>query len=340
MSIIKDLLLDFLEAEDSFSSGSVTKKEKYYPDITYGIGICLYFLFFIVTIVNYIYKRKKARKKLPSMATRFFICLPLFMISRIVFFIIKIVLDQQSKNGNKDYALDSFNGVLNRVTMCIFIFVFNTLLFYWIDTIHTTVNAAFAQEAFGGSTNISFVTPASQIATYVVTAVVVIIILVLSIIYEAMDYGLETSNSEYTSAVANDVHAAGNIIISIMFLIFGLCFFFYGTKLNCRIVKQSDKKVEGLWKTELFSIGLCVCFILRFIFFSYVDFYHARIQDDLFVVLNYFLVELIPVVLILWSINGKMFNSNDDKEKLRVFIDPLLAEEEEDESRETEFVEV
>jgi len=334
---LNDLFFDFLEADGSSSSSVKRKSSDNFPYTTYGVGIALYFIVFIGIIINYIYKRKKARKKLPSMATRFFICLPLAMISRIVFFVLKIVLNLQAKEGNMDYDLDAFNSVLNRFTMCIFIFVFNTLLFYWIDTIYTTVNAAFAQEAFGGSTNVSFVTSAGQIATYIVTFFIVIVILVLDIVYEVIEIDIKHSNSEYTSSVANQIHTADNMIISIAFLIFGLCFFYFGTKLNCRIGKQDKGGLKGLWKTELFSIGLCICFIIRFVFFSYNIFTGKEIDDNVFIFFTYYVPEIIPTLLILWSINTKMFRESKTVETSMnptdSFIDPLLEEEREDELR-------
>ena len=65
------------------SSSSASHSAKKEDDVTVMrvIGIVLYGSLFIATLADYIYKRMKARRKLPTMVTTFYVGLPLFMLS-------------------------------------------------------------------------------------------------------------------------------------------------------------------------------------------------------------------------------------------------------------------
>ena len=72
-------------------------------------------------------------------------------------------------------ALDVADKIINRVCLCVFLFVFNALLFYWVDTVHTTVNVAFAKEAFKGTLDYEFMTMRGRILFWVATVVVILL---------------------------------------------------------------------------------------------------------------------------------------------------------------------
>jgi len=322
--------LDDFDFLDGVSS-SHPSHEKSEPTVTRGIGVAMYVLLFIATVGNFIYKLRKSSKPMPVMTKTFYICLPIFMLLRVIWLIIELVLEHKDNS-----SLDMFNSVLNRVCMCLFLFVFNSLLFYWIDTVHTTVNSAFAKKAFAGSMEFGFITPLGRILFYVATGLVIALIMALVIARAILKDELNSSDSDYSDKkdTVEHLREANNLIISIMFLIFGACFLFYGTKLNCRIGRSGNNKLADLWKTELFSIGLCLCFLLRFFFFSYTIFGGHKIDDNVFIIVTYYIPEIIPSLLILWSVNTKMFDDSDEPEEdAEEFVDPLLAEEEDDESR-------
>jgi len=328
MTFFDDLLLDFTEGDGSSSHHHHDDKDE--PTITRIIGVVMYVLLLFATAGNYIYKLVKVKKPLSTMAKTFYICFPIFMLLRVVWLIIELVLEHKDDSG-----LDMFNSVLNRICMCLFLFVFNSLLFYWIDTVHTTVNSAFAKKAFAGSMEFGFVTPLGRILFYVATGAVITLIMALVIARAILKDELDSSDDDYSDKkeTVEQLREANNLIISAMFLVFGACFLFYGTKLNCRIGKSGNNKLADLWKTELFSVGLCICFLLRFFFFSFTIFGGHRIDDNVFIVVTYYIPEIIPALLILWSVNTKMFNDSDEPEEdAEEFVDPLLAEEEEDES--------
>jgi len=219
-------------------------------------------------------------------------------------------------------------------------FVFISLLFYWIDTVHTTVNTAYAKKAFGGGMEFGFLTPLGRLVFYLATGLVILLILVLMVARAIMKGELDSSDDDYSDKkhTVEALREANNMIISVMFLILGGCFLFYGTKLNCRIGKVSGSSIKDLWKIEAFSIGLCVCFFLRFFFFSFAIVNSGKtIEEDVFIIFTYYVPEIIPALLILCSVNAKMFNDTtsdgpDTADDAESFVDPLLAEEEEDES--------
>ena len=76
-------------------------------------------------------------------------------------------------------SADDFNKIWNRVCFCVFLFVFNSLLFYWIDTIHTTINVAFAKQALSGSLDFGFITPLGRKLFYLATVLVSILVVCL-----------------------------------------------------------------------------------------------------------------------------------------------------------------
>jgi len=244
-----------------------------------------------------------------------------------------VIIESQDPHGGLSY----FNKVWNRVCFCIYLFVFNALLFYWIDTIHTTVNAAFAKEALSGSLDFGFITPRGRMMFYLATGVVILLVLGLAIIRVAIKSALSSGDSDYSEMkdhVTNLEHA-NNLIVSVMFLVYGIFFVVYGTKLNIRVCKTStDNKPHGVWLHELFSIGLLLCFVLRCIMFSYNILTGCEIEGDLFEILTYYVPELFSALLVLVSVNSSMFRDSErdySADVDDVFVDPLLKEEEENE---------
>ena len=70
---------------------------------------------------------------------------------------------------------DAVAKILNRLCFCVFLFVFNALLFYWVDTVHTTVNASFAKEAFKGTLDYEYMTKGARIFFWVSTVLVILL---------------------------------------------------------------------------------------------------------------------------------------------------------------------
>ena len=149
------------------------------------------------------------------------------------------------------------------------------------------------------------------------------------------------SDSDYSSEknTTDNLDDANNIIISLVFLAYGILFVYYGTTLNCRIRKSSRTKMAGLWKNHVFSIGLCLCFIVRCVLFSYriLD-GGKKMNNNVFIFFNYYVPEIVPALLILWTVNTKMFrdpnaSSNGSVQEDDDFVDPLIAEAEDDDAR-------
>ena len=70
---------------------------------------------------------------------------------------------------------DAVAKILNRLCFCVFLFVFNALLFYWVDTVHTTVNASFAKEAFKGTLDYEYMTKGGRIFFWGSTVLVILL---------------------------------------------------------------------------------------------------------------------------------------------------------------------
>jgi len=269
------------------------------------VGIVLYSLLFFGTLALYIFKRFNTSVSLQQMATLFYIGLPVFMVLRVIWFILEM-------NTTSDAGLAS--NLINRVCFCVFLFVFNSLLFYWIDTVHTTVNVAFAKEAFKGSLDYEFITPMGRVFFWIATAVVIALTLILAIVRAILIGTADPTASDYkdmkdTIGVVYDVN---NIIISLTFLVYALCFLIYGTTLNCRIGKnRGTTKSWDLIKAEVFAVVLTCCFIIRCIMFSYRIMTKKYLENNLYICLSYFVPEIIPTLMCIWSVNTKMFNDAD-----------------------------
>jgi len=269
------------------------------------VGMVFIAILFIATVVVYIIKRLNTSVSLQQMATLFYIGLPIFMILRMIWFI----LEMDQSDGAK-----LANNLINRICFCVFLFVFNALLFYWIDTVHTTVNVAFAKEAFKGSLDYEFITPIGRVLFWIVTCVVICLTLILAIVRAVLIGTADKTASDYKSMkeTINEIYDANNIIISLMFLAYGLCFFIYGTTLNCRIARNnSATRSWDLVKAEVFAVVLTCCFAVRCVMFSYRIMTGEYLDDNLYVVLSYYVPEIIPSIMCLWSVNTKMFNDAD-----------------------------
>jgi len=266
------------------------------------IGIVFYALLFITTLIMYIIKRHVAAVSLQQMATLFYIGLPVFMILRMTWFVLEM-------NTTDGAGLAS--NLINRVCFCVFLFVFNSLLFYWIDTVHTTVNVAYAKEAFKGSLDYEFITPVGRVFFWIATATVIALTLILAIVRAALIGSADKTASDYKDMknTINVIYDVNNIIISLMFLVYGLCFFIYGTTLNCRIARNNSSTKSGdLAKAEVFAIVLTCCFAVRCVMFSYRIMTGKYLDNNLYISLSYFVPEIVPTLMCLWSVNTKMFN--------------------------------
>ena len=164
----------------------------------------------------------------------------------------------------------------------------------------------------------------------------------MGIIRVIMKSSISPEDSDFSTmnTHVNNMRDANDILISIFFLIYGALFLIYGTKLNCRIYKtvktsKSGTSFEGAWLTELFSVLLFACFCVRCVMFSMRILFDQCIEGDCFFVFTYLVPELVPAILILLSVNSRMFRDNeaDDMQKQyeTAFIDPLLQEEKDSE---------
>jgi len=280
------------------------------------IGAVFYTLLFFGTLAVYIIKRLNTSVSLQQMATLFYIGLPIFMVLRVIWCIFEM---------NSSTGAGIANNLINRISFCVFLFVFNALLFYWIDTVHTTVNVAFAKEAFKGSLDYEFITPVGRIFFWIATGLVIAFTLILAIVRAALIGTADKTDSNYPHMkdTIDDLYTANNIIISLMFLVYGLCFFIYGTTLNCRIGRNnSSTRSWDLIKAEVFAIVLTLCFFCRCLMFSYRIMTGDYLPNDLFISLNYFVPEIIPTIMCLWSVNTKMFNDADAKGGIGGFDTP------------------
>jgi len=209
-----------------------------------------------------------------------------------------------------------------------------------MDTMHTTVNANFAQKALSGSDDFGFITPIGRKLFHAATALVVVCVLLLGIIrvwiLAVLDTMDDKTGSEYKSLKTNarNMDQANNIIISIMFFVYGFFFLFYGTKLNCRVHKSGSGDMQGIWATEIFSISLFALFLLRCFMFFWGAADGCRFNGNVFETLTYYVPEIGSVILILLSLNSHMFNPSSSKSYEDIddhFTDPLDREIEENE---------
>jgi len=312
-----DLGTAFYNSVHSSSTfGSSSEEPTWKADATHIVGACLYSILFFVTLGMYIYKRVRYGLPFQQLSTIFYIGLPIFMVLRTIWMIFEMCDTLET---------DIADNLINRIALCVFLFVFNALLFYWIDTIHTTVNVAFAKEAFRGSLDYEFITPIGRLFFWLVTGLVICLTLILAIARNVLKGTSDLDDSDYKNKkkVIDVLYDVNNIIISLLFLVYGLCFFIYGTMLNCRIKKNKSTSLGDLIKAEIFSVVLMICFAIRCVMFSYRVLTGKLLNDDLYVVMSYFIPEIIPTLLCLWSVNTKMFsdaesgtsgNEDDDDE--------------------------
>jgi len=303
MREILENIFDSAEASGSALSSSEEPVWDFAP--IQIVGICLYALLFLTTLGMYIYKRMNASVPLQQMASVFYIGLPIFMILRVIWFILEM---------NTTFEAGIASNFINRICFCVFLFVFNSLLFYWIDTVHTTVNVAFAKEAFKGSLDYEFITLPGRICFWIATCVIIVLTMILAIVRNVLLSTADRTTSDYKGmkATINVIYDVNNIIIALMFLVYGLCFFIYGTTLNCRISKNHGAVNRcDLAKAEIFAVVLTCCFAIRCLMFSYRIMTGQYLDNDLYITLSYFVPEIIPTIMCLWSVNTSLFSEKD-----------------------------
>jgi len=321
---------------------------KVHVDAYLGTDVAAAVAYFIVgcaSVVTFIYKKMKSN--VTGLSLAFYLCLILFLFCRTLWITFESLIDYYPYGNSSTvkenlHKLDLFNKVWNRVCFCLFLYVFQLLLFYWIDTIHTTVNANFAKQALSGSDDFGFITPLGRKLFHIATAFVVVCVLLLGIVRVGIKVKLDDwVSSEYDTSLYNAtsdaeerLDKANNIIISIMFCIYGVFFLFYGTKLNCRVHKSGSGDMQGIWATEIFSISLFALFLLRCFMFFWGAADGCRFNGNVFETLTYYVPEIGSVILILLSLNSHMFNPSSSKSYEDIddhFTDPLDREIEENE---------
>jgi len=328
---------------------------------TYVVGIVLYFIVAWVSVVLFVIKKRKPKSNITGLSLAFYLCLILFLFARTLWVVFETVInigeepgsvigapespisfsDESSSSSCVDEpvnGLDMFNKVFNRVCFCLFLYVFQLMLFYWMDTMHTTVNANFAQKALSGSDDFGFITPLGRKLFHIATAAVVVCVLMLGLVRVWIQSNIDECAPDHKAKdkMVHQMDEANNIIISVVFFIYGFFFLFYGTKLNCRVHKSTlTRKVHGACMAEVFSIMLCAFFILRCFMFIWAAAGGCYFNGNVFNIFTYYVPEIGAVVFILLSLNSNMFNPNgsDDAKPLEDdhFTDPLDREIEENE---------
>lgn len=271
--------------------GSSSDQSAWHAVPVFIIGTVLYFLTFVLICANYLWKLKSNSVVCKSLATVFFIALPMFLLLRVIWWVLNMRSD-----------LDSAAFFLNRAAFIVFLFVFNSVLFFWADTIHTTVNVVFAKQAIHADLDFSYMTPVVKVCFWVVT-----IVTALFTLGTAIAGSVQAGGGHPRTSAVYDINI---LLLSAVFLGYGGAFLFYGTRLFLRLRDNSSLGWWDLWKVELFSISLCICFLLRVAMFTIRLATHKLIDTTVFNVLCYYIPELIPILLCLWAVNTNIVDDD------------------------------
>jgi len=206
--------------------------------------------------------------------------------------------------------------VLNRIALCLFLVAYTNNLFYWIDTVLTTINTKFTVDALRGELRSNFLSKRIKIALISTIAVIIlfsVICVILVLVRENFD--------------GDPVFDANIIGIASVFLLFSIGYLIFGLQLYFRI---RSKKGQFETKMDRYALALmpiicCICFFFRFAFLierpitSYYLPYLIKI-------LSYLIPEIIPSLCFLYNIRKPpTFSSNPLQE-----IEPFMTHTEGD----------
>jgi len=243
----------------------------------------VYFIIFIITIIFATLKWKKDGFQFKSLTTFFYLCLFVFLALRISWQILDRVF------GNED--LLAF--IINRCAWIFFLFAYNNTLFFWIETIESTMNVLFTLQVIKGELNYRYMSNKMKTGLWITTGVITVFTVVCVILYAALG-----EKKEKKGELVYDINILG---FASLFLLYSLGYLIYGI----RIYRRLNNKVEFKGNSSMALVAVTpivssFCFFYRFCFLLYRPI-TGKLMPYALYMSSYFVPEVIPSLLFLYT---------------------------------------
>ncbi|KAJ6236508.1 tobamovirus multiplication protein 1-like isoform x1 [Anaeramoeba flamelloides] len=255
----------------------------------FGIVVCV--LIFLWALYQLVVIVKRSNKKIPTSQQFVFHALVLvFLLFRIIWLGLK---EDEEVHGKHVVGL----FVINRFAIVSFFTSFTLLIFYWAEIFHGWVKS---NEQRSLST--------LKKPFWLMNGFLYLFSLICIIVYAA---------EEPEDRETNDFYTANILIIALLSALVSIGFLFYGFSLIKRF-KDSfsvSKKKNSLRKIVAITIIFFICFMLRFIFFLYRPATDKKMNPDVYTFFAYYIPELIPTCIQLYTMKPKKTIKIDNEEK-------------------------
>lgn len=246
--------------------------------ITALIGLVFYFVTFLITegiFIWWLKERGGVQNFRLTIEVLFFAFLFLFLALRMFWIVLRVY-----KNlGDSEF-------VLNRLANLCFLTVFTSVLFAWIELIHSTTVSSDRQYS-------RFLTGASR--AYLIVNVVIYI-------FQFTVIGILVAK---TPAQREDspLYFINTIVMESLFAILAICFLFYGFRLFqlVRTARQdgsldhsAEESSARLFRILLATAGFTICFLERVVIFTWEPVTGNILNPSLFLALGYLVPEVVP----------------------------------------------
>jgi len=254
--------------------------------------VALYFGVLVWTVVQAFLRWKRFGVHWKSVTTFFYVTFAMFLAFRI------------SWQISENIMYDELAGfILNRIAFIFFLCAYNNTLFFWIDTIQSTMNIMFSEQAVRGELSWRFMSKRMFMALWGTSAAIIAFTIVCIVVIIKIGY----------SHTGNMVYDANILVIAGIFLVYSICFLVFGLRLYFRLKSRSNKG-ENLLLVGVTPVIIFLCFLYRFFLFLWRPVTNSHLPYG-FYLSGYFVSELIPSVVFLYLLSKPPITSSSPMER-------------------------
>lgn len=193
-------------------------------------------------------------------------------------------------------ACEIAKHLTDRIIICLFLFIWNCVLLYWMDIVHSTKNTLSAKHAINGDIAFKPQNKAVKILFYVVTGLIIVVTLILAIFGVIYYRGIPNVDLYY---------GINMILICLMHFIYMIGILIYGTVLSYRLYKNGRSRLGFIFRIEMFALIILICFSVRIVAFILYVLYNNKINMIFVFIFGNLIPEVIPTLLCVWFFNSK-----------------------------------
>lgn len=193
------------------------------------------------------------------------------------------------------------NHLIDRVIICLFLFIWNCMLLYWIDAAHNTKSMFHAEEAVNGNVAFKPRIKGTKILFYVITGLIIFVTLFFAICGVIYHKGLPKIDLYYKINM---------LLICLMHFVYMVGIAIYGTILFYRLYKSGRSHFAFIIRIEVFILTVLICLSFRIVAFILYSLFNEKINVTLAFIFGNEVPEIIPTLSCIWLFNSKFIKQN------------------------------